>query len=73
MKSVRPADWAYLAVSFLLSLWLIEAQRKDMNLSDFKVSCYWGVAKFCRRLRLVVLDVEKHAIDLCNEELERRV
>lgn len=72
MRNVRPADWAYLVVSFALSLWLIEAQRKDMSWTDTKIRVYWRIAKVCREVRYAVLTLERHALDLCNQELEGR-
>lgn len=72
MRNVRPVDWAYLVVSFALSLWLIEAQQKDITQADVKIRVYWRIAKICREVRYVVLRLERHALDLCNQELERR-
>lgn len=73
MKPVRPADWVYLVVSFALSMWLIEAQRSDMPLSDAKATAYLAIARWCRRVRIAAMEMERHAIDLCNQELERRL
>ena len=73
MKHIRTGDWAYLVASFALSLWLVEAQRKDLNLSDLRISAYWSVVKVARQVRVAALRVERAFVAVVNEELERRV
>lgn len=73
MKSVRPVDWAYLFVSFALSLYLIERQYEDNTFSDSRIRLYQMLIRACRKVNIAAMEMELLATTRINDELERRI
>ncbi len=71
-KPIQGSDWAYLVLSFVLSLWLIEAQRRDLTLSEAKLLTLHRMSKMVRRVNIALMELELQLVHLCNQELERR-
>lgn len=73
MRNVKPADWAYLLVSFMLSLYLLERQYEDNSISDARIKAYRWLIRLCRNINIAMMEVELRATKRINEELEWRL
>lgn len=71
-KPIQGADWAYLILSFALSMWLIKAQSQDLSLSDVRLLTYHRMSKVVRRVNIFLMELELQLVHMCNQELERR-
>lgn len=71
-KPVRPTDWLYLVVSFALSYWLIEAQRRDLSASDIRLLVWHRMSKAVRSVNIALMEIELRLVKMCDYELERR-
>lgn len=73
MKAAKPSDWAYLFVSFALTMWLLKVERGDMSISDMKAAAYYRIVVWCRHANIALMEMELRAIRLCDAELEKRL
>jgi hypothetical protein len=73
VKSAKPSDWAYLIVSFALTVYLLKVEREGFTASDAKAAMYFSVAKWCRKANIALMEMELRALRLCDDELEKRL
>lgn len=71
-RPTRGSDWAYLILSFALSMWLVKAQSEDLSLSDMRLRTYHRMSKTVRRVNIALMELELQLVHMCNRELERR-
>lgn len=71
-RPIRTGDWVYLIASFALSLWLIEAQKQDLSLSDLRLMTFHRASKIVRSMNIFLMEIEVLLVNMCNAELEGR-